>query len=535
MNIKVECPDYWNRMARELLETGNDLVSFYKEKKKLRWYCAFVILVTWVIKIVYEDIFIDSEIMMLEPYALLHSWYGSKRFGLIVTKKLFNMIRLVPVVSNLLFVIVLWNVVLLLCFCMEQWLAEDSLKPYAMYLFAAVFVTTPTLAEQYVFTLQSFEITMAMVYCIVAAFCAGEAVYHKKTIIWHLISLAFMIWGFASYQAFVPFYIALVLISFICSYQKSQGIYGLKHAMQQILLFLAGFILYILMAEFLCRWKGGDSSYVNAMFAWGKQDVQECLRSIREDFMVIYGGWVPVLFHKYFGICAFLAAAILIYNERKTRSWNYVWYSAAVVMLMLAPMYVTVITGIRTPIRSQLVFPLVWAFAAAALWIGIGRILLERKWCLGIKKVICGLLLVLGLHQAWYQGMNLVQLSQTLHEAVEHDRMMANRLYADICHVADRPDMQNCKVAFVGTRDARLATSVTRGEVIGHSYFDFGITDIGVTNRVNALFNLLGMNMCPPTAEEYGRAVAACEGRDIWPASEAIFYVDDVLVVKLSD
>ena len=42
--------------------------------------------------LIFDDIFIDSEIMSLEPYALLQSWYGSRRFSLIFTKKIFHMI-----------------------------------------------------------------------------------------------------------------------------------------------------------------------------------------------------------------------------------------------------------------------------------------------------------------------------------------------------------------------------------------------------------------------------------------------------------
>ena len=56
--------------------------------------------------------------------------------------------------------------------------------------------------------------------------------------------------------------------------------------------------------------------------------------------------------------------------------------------------------------------------------------------------------------------------------------------------VADRSDVQNCPVVFVGTRSARIPNTAARGEVIGYSYFDFGLTNIGINNRTTAYLTL---------------------------------------------
>ena len=80
------------QFAGEAAADIRELRQFLKKEKALKLICLSLIVVCWGLKIVYDDIFIDSEIMSLEPYALLQSWYGSRRFSLIFTKKIFHMI-----------------------------------------------------------------------------------------------------------------------------------------------------------------------------------------------------------------------------------------------------------------------------------------------------------------------------------------------------------------------------------------------------------------------------------------------------------
>ena len=90
------------QFAGEAAADISELRQFLKKEKALKLICLSLILVCWGLKIVYDDIFIDSEIMSLEPYALLQSWYGSRSISLIFTKKIFHMIRLVTYLYNLL-------------------------------------------------------------------------------------------------------------------------------------------------------------------------------------------------------------------------------------------------------------------------------------------------------------------------------------------------------------------------------------------------------------------------------------------------
>lgn len=518
--LRGECLDFW---------------AYCKKEKGLRWFLAVCIVIFWGIKIVNNDIFIDSEIMSIEPYMLLHSWYGSKRFSLIFMKRFFHIIRLVPYLSNVLFAFALWSVMIFLVWCMTQWFSMGNKRQWAVYLFPAFFITAPSLAEQYAYTLQIFEMTCSIGICTVAAFCAGQAIYKEKSALWYVGAFGCLVWSLGSYQAFASFYIALILISFLGIYEQGREEKAFICGLKQVVLFLAGFAAYWGIATALGNLKGSDSSYVEAMFRWGIEDAGKCLNDIRNEFLLLYCGVAPVLYYRFFGVTVILCVILLVGRGRKRGFHKMGWYVLALVLLAFSPMFVSLLTGARTPVRGQLVFPLVFAFFAAALWTVLHGWIRERA-AVGPAKPLCGILTAIFFYQAWIQGMNLVQLNQTLHDAFSHDVLTAERIYMDICRVADRGDMQNCRVVFVGTRDARLSGAAALGEAVGHSFFDFGLSDIGVANRVNGLYNVLGMNLGGTTPEEYQEALEAAKGKESWPDSESVFLLnEDCVVVKLSD
>ena len=191
----------------------------------------------------------------------------------------------------------------------------------------------------------------------------------------------------------------------------------------------------------------------------------------------------------------------------------------------------------RTPVRGQLVFPLLLgAFACIFYCFAVGCLERFKGFSVKPRCVVVSILFVAMFYQSWVQGMDLVQLNQTLHDTLVNDRIIAQQMYGDIRRVADRSDMQNCPVVFVGTRSARIPNTAARGEVIGYSYFDFGLTNIGINNRTTGSFNLMGLNLATPTVEEYEQALQEAADKPCWPAKESVFLLDDGCVaVKLSE
>ena len=153
---------------------------------------------------------------------------------------------------------------------------------------------------------------------------------------------------------------ALVLISFLGSYETDMH-KGQEEAFS--LWYPTGYhfyyrIYFIFPYSFiLCRIKGGDSSYVDAMFMWGTLSKAECLHYVKDEFRALYCGVVPVLYNRFFGIMAFCCTIFLAVRSVKLHFKKWYWYFLGLFLLFASPMFVTLLSGMRTPVRG-----LAWYF-----------------------------------------------------------------------------------------------------------------------------------------------------------------------------
>lgn len=533
------------QMIQEAKACWNDLKEYYRQTKVLRWFFAFLLLIVYGIRLVQEDLFIDSEIMLTDPGAMLFSWYGHKRPGLVWAKKLFGMGRLVPFLSNGLLVLMLWCLTFGLCFCMDYWDGRRKTDMGRNVLFSIFFLSAPCLVEQFNFLLQAFEIALAMLICLLAAFCAGLWVYEKRSPGWLMVAWGCMMWSFGFYQAFPAFYIALVVISYMGVFLQDRRTCGLKEGLWHVGIFLVGFVGSQLAAEVMARRTGASSSYVNAMFLWGKESLQTCLSNIRLEIWWMYQGNRPEFYHHFFTAVTAAASLLWLWIGWKRKGWRSdkkktqkgdglrcLCFAFAVVFLTVTPILITLLTGMNQPIRGQLVFPLVFAYEVMALYGGVKEIL-------GKYKMVTAVVLLLGIRVGWGQCMTACQLWETAHEGYVQDVLTANRMYPDICQAAGEEPVEECTVVFVGQRGLSLAGDALVGDAIGHSFFQWD-ADVanGVSIRVQALFDVLGMNMKKPQVDEaqYQEAQDACQGRPVWPAKGSVFKIRDGLIaVKLSE
>lgn len=123
-------------------------------------------------------------------------------------------------------------------------------------------------------------------------------------------------------------------------------------------------------------------------------------------------------------------------------------------------------------------------------------------------------------------------------EAYRNDVLAANRMYPEICRIADRPDMEQCVVVFTGGMDSGLQGPAVLGELAGRSFFDAEAhTAGGVSARAGCLFQILGMDLQvqPENLEQYHQAIQFMKDAPDWPAQGSIRKMGDVVVVRLSE
>jgi hypothetical protein len=83
---------------------------------------------------------------------------------------------------------------------------------------------------------------------------------------------------------------------------------------------------------------------------------------------------------------------------------------------------------------------------------------------------------------------------------------------------------------------AVFKTNFLPGEVLGHSFFEWGATQsIEASNRGLPFMKSLGMNYPTPDESQMDEARKAAESMPSWPNPACIRRLPDVIVVKLSD
>lgn len=275
--------------ARQL---AMDFRQFKEQHRHLTRWLAFFVLLAYGVRIIHDNIFLDSEIVVLRPGFMHQWWIGLNRFGLTLSSRLFGMSRLIPYVSSFLGAVMLWASAVLLSFAAYEWCGRSRRYKAFLYLFPALFVTSPVFAEQYIFVLQAFEVSFAIFLCILAAVCAGKVVYHKDRL-WLFPGIPLMVWTFGSYQSMVPLYVCLVLVSFLLFYMNQDANHALAQGLTHMAICFAGLALYQIVSVFVKSVLDIDSAYISTLIRWRTQDWRSCLSWIWMDTKNILLGKIP--------------------------------------------------------------------------------------------------------------------------------------------------------------------------------------------------------------------------------------------------
>lgn len=197
--MRKECSVF----GTEIRKSAERFFSFAKSHKGVISILALWLLFLYGVRIFYYDISIDSEAALSSQQELLDSWLTIDRFGLVFTKKLFFMSRFVPYVSNFLMILALGCSAFFFDFCVEEWRGKDSRYRMFFYIFPIAYVSAPCLAEQFFFTLQSFEIAWAGLLCMAAVYCFSRWLFYQKSFLWIIPGTVFMVWSFGSYLSLI--------------------------------------------------------------------------------------------------------------------------------------------------------------------------------------------------------------------------------------------------------------------------------------------------------------------------------------------
>ena len=548
-------------------------LSFIRENRAGALLSGAAALCTYGAWMTRQDITVDTEIMMADPDAMMNSWLGINRFGLVFTKHLFGQTAFHPVLSRVLTVILLWITAMVLSFFVYKWSGGQKRFRLFSAVFPVVYVTAPCFAEQLYFVLQSAEVVFAMLLCVLAASGAGQFAFFGGKWFWAAGSILLLVWAFGTYQAMAAVAASLIVILFMTVYlgengkeQDRQRFGWLLAGVKLAAVFVIGFVLYMAAAAEVRTLSGGSEAYVADMMHWKKDGINVCLHSILGELRRVFDCYYA-MFRPEFGWAVLLFfISSLVWMERRKRPGK-LWYLAAVCVFLLSPFLMTLVAGYYQPIRAHLVYPLVFAsalsFLTAFLWpeeeaaegekmekACAGKDSTEksgaaengrekhRKRAVQRRKGAAFAAAALCLLISWSQAEDGEALFETVHQVSEQDISLTREIYEKAGETAEEEgrDIEDCTFIFLGKREAELPAEALRGDVIGCSFYQWDAeSPMGISRRIYDLMQALQLPSEEPVLSRYLDSLPFAEEMTCYPEDGSIRMDEDTVIVKLSE
>lgn len=509
------------------------------------------------------DYYVDSEILNTKEY--LYNWDSIGRFGLIWIKKLTGLDWINPYLEAVLFLAALC----LLFFLTGRLFAEisrfsaraagntvdaetgnsctEGILPGLCALIALIF---PTYGEQFLFRFQSFEIALAMIFCVGAVLLLLD--FGRTGRICPLIaSVPLLMLSFGIYQSMVP--LAICLYGAVCLFisKKVPVKELLRTALGAVIQFVCGFGLYELIAKLFYT----DGDYLAGKMAWKAEGFSACFQYVKDyvkDVLFAHSLFYPVSFT--IALVVFAAAFVTgtVFSIRHLRKdgikESLVGLIASFVgaaVVVSAPFMLTVVLGSAQDFRAQLVLP----FSIAVMWLFAMNVFTglfdkETKESTDGKAENIPLIVTRIIATAGaviflvIQAAPLERLFYTESVVADGDRIVAENLVTEISkHDTSKP------VVIIGSLPARTnASCYTTADALTYQVISVYSLDIDPepryfysSNRILGYFKTIGYEFTAPERDNMAEAYEVSNDMPSYPKDGCVLETDDIIVVKLNN
>ena len=303
--------------------------------------------------------------------SMLYWWYGINRCGLVFIKKLLGLVPLNPFVANFLMLLTAFLFLIFLSFIFYSLSLKFNLKPKGIFILPCVFIAQPLLAEQFNFTLQTFEISFAFLLMFLSVYLVTKWIFDQKLGLYLILSALLLAWSFSCYQAVIFLYVTVALSVFIFIYINNLKnnanifceIFFRAAAIKYLLTFFGSFILCALVNFSVQRLFKIKIDYVNNMVLWGKEPFFKCLEGVLSYVKQTILG--DGLFYSKFLLIILLMASFvflkfLFFKEENNK--NKILYLLAFLAFIGSPYFLAIFLGISLIPRMQFSYQFVMAF-----------------------------------------------------------------------------------------------------------------------------------------------------------------------------
>lgn len=520
-----------NRNAMDTTKKTENITVFWNENKRSFAVVTILLIVAYGMKVFHLAISHDTEAIISAPQNLYDSWISMGRFGLVAIKYLLGLD--------------VFNPYLAAVFCFLAFLANAVLWEYlfwkisacrknfskASWMFPALFLTAPIIADQVSFLLQAFEVQIALLMTGLSLLLLyGDMLSERKhRILKKLWAVVLLLFSFSCYQSTVPLFIAGTCACFLLVLPRAE--HKWKILFEAVFCFAAAFVLYELFSKIIMNFLGIlPTGYISDQIQWGTNSVSVCLENIFRHILSVLKG--EGVFYSISYLVALVMGIILLIAKAVKRSREFWWMLLAGGLLLLSPFLMTVLMGQAPESRVQIVLPFVFAFVFQYFfqqweWLFENHPVFEKR--LGILIGAGGLILCL--QQCVWDA----RIYYTEYVVYQEDVRLAEK-------ISDRIDQLNLgenpeePVVFIGRRIPMLNKSAyPHISTSGYSFFELSFSTAHGTWVMRNFMSTLGYSYIYPSDEQMQLAESYAGYMPSWPDTGSVAEYQGVIIVKLSE
>jgi hypothetical protein len=414
---------------------------------------------------------IDTEDVITGGTSNVEGWLTIGRFGAYYTKLWTGLIKYNPYFSGVLFLCFFFFSAVIWMYNIHR-VSQDDKNRY--WIFGILYVTSSLWCFIFYFSMLQFELVLGLCLSALASYLLFLLLNTKKIpcfIIFTLFATAFLLWGIASYQAILVYYVVGCIITYLFYYRTmlESNQVTLSTEIKHICYWAVHLIVTYGIYQFLTKKYFSGSVYLESMNNWTGNDFLTVFNGVVDAVKNVYRGedayythgmlWILVL------VLLDMVYRLLFQKENKLR--ERILYVVVELGLLVSPFLLYIYLGNSVLLRTQ--FPFALYTGAAAMFFG-GNILRigrkqKKKFLFAVAHVVlCFAVLVVTAQQ---METNL-RLWYTDDVCNQQDLAVAQKISSDISSLGLG---EGYPVVFLGRKQVSLNASCLQCDMFGVSNF----------------------------------------------------------------
>jgi len=518
-----------NNFLNVIMFELKDYFIFFKKNKTLFSLLLLVLFAGFGFELTHFTLSIDEEYGFLNG---IHpkDYIGYGRFGLALIKELLRTSWVVPYWDTFMALLFLFMAVTFVCSITETFLKKmkisRKMQCFLLFVLGASFISFPTNAAYFSFLTYNFEVSIGILMTVLAAKFFLNSIFTNKKGINLFLSVLFLSYSIAVYQAFICLFLCVTSFIFILSIlSKEKKFLGFKKNLKILLnLFLTVLIsvIFYKLIDFLFSLQYPSIGYVEKLMIWGKVSFHDIYLGIKNYYFSEVFSNEALFFYKMFFLSVVFVLFGFVYKFFVIKN-NKIFFTFWFFVLFISPFLLTFFSGYVTLLRTMQAV----AFLSGAVLV-LTIVFFRNKYLIFLFSLFSVIVIFLQTQQ-----LSLIFSSDYIR--YEQDINLAHRIMEKVYSLGFG-DQLNGKIkepiVITGKITRQHVRENIRMETLGYSFFEW---DNGNPFRISLFLKYLGYNLQSPSPNLVSRAKVCQKNMISWPDDGSVALCDGILVVKLSE